>query len=527
MKSKQEFRRALKERRAGISPEQHRAWDRAIVERIVASEEFRAAETILVYAPMEGEINLLPLVRVAWRVGKRVAFPRCDKATTTMQFYTLAEGEQLVEGAYGIPEPPESAPLCVPDAHTLCILPALTFDPTGARLGYGKGYYDRFLEGFEGVSVGAVYEIMRVREVPTEPHDRTVSLVFTERACYPSVPNVPTVGTDTPTPVRDSDMGKKSHISKHVHNKTNISPLHAPSILVAVIFALLLLSRPIDTLLADRNNSYVVVVLLQLLIFALPAAVYLRLRERSLSGRLRMRAPRVRHLWFCFCILTVTILGSLLASILTGGIESLTGNFTLYDTFVARINNSVWETVYVILAYALLPAFCEELVFRAILCAEYERFGAGVAIAASAIFFAMLHFSLPLLLSYLVSGALLAIAMYATRSFWTAFALHLLYNLFCLFGQPYLSAFYVHAGNNEIFIFCLVTLLLLFAAFTAGEARKIYHAYARDNADASYAPETDPRKIPKILLGAAFSPATLVCLVIWLAVSILGVLGIF
>lgn len=520
MKSKQDFRRALKERRAAIPPEQKKEWDRAIVERIVASNEFQSAKTLLIYAPMAGEINLLPLVRVAWRRGLHVAFPRCDVATTTMRFYELLPGTGLVEGAYHIPEPPEEAPLCVPDRDTLCILPGLTFDPSGARLGYGKGYYDRFLADFEGTCVGAVYECMRVRNVPTEPHDRAVSLVFTEREVYRSVKRAEAV-TATAANASHTDT-KKANNATPVRKKVPIRPLHAPPILCAVTFILLCLSRLVDTHFADRNNSYVVVILLQLLIFFLPALIYLRLCGNRFVDRLRLSPIKPQHLWFTFCILAVMILGGLLTSILTGGIESLTGNFTLYNTFVARINNSFWETLYVILAYALLPALCEELIFRSILCAEYERFGVGVAIAASAIFFALLHFSLSLFLSYLVSGALLAIAMYATRSFWTAFALHVCYNLFCLFGQPYLSAFYVHAGNNEIFVFCLITLFLLFSAFAAGEARKIYHVMAKKNVDSSYAPPTEIKKIPKTLFYACRTPATLVCLGIFLLALLLG-----
>lgn len=520
MKSKQEFRRALKERRAGIPPEQKKEWDRAIVERIVASNEFQNAKTLLIYAPMEGEINLLPLVRVAWRRGLRVAFPKCDVATTTMRFYELLPSTQLVRGAYNIPEPPEEAPLCTPDRDTLCILPGLTFDPSGARLGYGKGYYDRFLADFEGVCVGAVYECMRVRTVPTEPHDRAVSLVFTERAAYRSFKKEPVGGTISP-----HTYTKKVNNPTPVRENTAPRPLHAPPTLCAVTFVLLCLSRLVDTHFADRNNSYVVVILLQLLIFLLPALIYLRLCGSRFVDRLRLNPIKPQHLWFSFCILAVMILGGLLTSILTGGIESLTGNFTLYDTFVARINNSFWETLYVILAYALLPALCEELIFRSILCAEYERFGVGVAIAASAIFFALLHFSLSLFLSYLVSGALLAVAMYATRSFWTAFVLHVSYNLFCLFGQPYLSAFYVHAGNNEIFVFCLITLFLLFSAFAAGEARKIYHVMAKKNVDSSYAPPTELKKIPKTLFYVCRSPATLVCLGVFLLALVLGSRG--
>jgi hypothetical protein len=98
------------------------------------------------------------------------------------------------------------------------------------------------------------------------------------------------------------------------------------------------------------------------------------------------------------------------------------------------------------------------------------------------------------------------------------------YNLFCLFGQPYLSAFYVRAGSNEIFLFCLGLILLLFAAFATGEARKIYHVYAKNNLDSSYAPQTTLRSLPQALLKAMLSPAVAICLAIWLTMSIINLL---
>ncbi|MBQ9131485.1 MAG: CPBP family intramembrane metalloprotease, partial [Clostridia bacterium] len=234
------------------------------------------------------------------------------------------------------------------------------------------------------------------------------------------------------------------------------------------------------------------------------------------------RLPRPEHLWFTLCALVLMISGSLLTSILTGGIASLGGNFTLYSTFTAHYGGSVWEILSVLLAYALLPAFCEELVFRALLCAEYEERGVAVSVTVSALFFAMLHFSFPHFLTYLLLGALLALAMYTTRSFFTALLLHLLYNIFCLFGQPYLSAFYVNAGSNQIFIFCLVVLFLLFAAFAAGEARKIYHVYAKNNADSSYTRALPLKQYPRALLTAIFTPTTALCVLLWLVFSVLA-----
>ena len=178
---KQELRAQLKEKRNAISPDEKKRMDRAIVERIAASREFRDASAVLLYAPHGSEIDLLPLVRLSRKTGKTVAFPRCDTASNTMQFYILEPDARLVMGAYRIPEPDPNAPLCQLDEHTLCILPGLTFDKSGKRLGYGKGYYDRFLSGYTGVTVGICYSSCVRGSLIHGRFDRPVELLVTDR----------------------------------------------------------------------------------------------------------------------------------------------------------------------------------------------------------------------------------------------------------------------------------------------------------------------------------------------------------
>jgi len=541
--TKQELRASVKARRAKIPPEEQKKRDRAIVERIAASEVFASATSLLIYAPGEGEINLLPLVSLAWKRGIPVGFPRCDTQSTTISFYQLQPGQRLVRGAYRIPEPPPEALPCPIDEGTLCILPGLTFDPMGNRLGYGKGYYDRFLSKFPGMRAAAVYESLLVKRVPTEEHDRPVALLFTEHECWdcrlaPPPPELREKGAPTKkeSPVKQAIARIRALFSKKEPQSDTRLPvvateredaapplfegtLHLPAALVGVIYLLLILPRLLHSAVSGTAWEWVVVILLQLLIFALPAALYLwKFCSKDFLQRLKLRPPRLTQIWFLFCMLAVMISGSLLCEILTGGIASLTGNFTLYDSFVAKASGG-GEIVFLILAYCLLPALCEELVFRGILCAEYDRYGAVISITLSSLFFAMLHFSFPLFLNYLVLGALLAAVWYATRSLIATAILHFLYNLFCLLGQPYLSAFYVRAGSNEIFLFCLITVFLLFSAFAAGEARKIYHVYANKCPDE--APVVTPwRRLPRQALRSIASPTVAACLVIWLTLSL-------
>ena len=534
MMDKNTLRGILLQKRAEFSPEQRKEFDRAIATELIHSPIFENASMLLIYAPLENEINLLLLARAARQRGMPIAFPRCNKETNTMQFYILPEGQKLSPGAYGIPEPPQDAPVCVPDEHALCVVPALSYDMAGNRIGYGKGYYDRYLASFPGIKAGATYATMLLKNVPTEAHDLPVDWLFTERGVYHCTPTAPKAEEK----IADKKDFWKSHtflqkwqpLYERVMNGSarlgggksgDLKPLHAPLLLVLSNFVLLLLSRLIDARLLDRDSEYVGIILMQILIFIIPAVVFCLVWRKDFAKRIRLRVPRISHIPFLLYMLVVMIAGSLLTSILTGGIRSLEGNFTLYDTFVARTGTTA-EMLYAILAYALLPAVCEELTYRSILCAEYEKRGVGVAIAASALLFAMLHFSFAHFFTYLFLGALLACVMYATRSFLAPILLHIFYNIFCLFGQPYLSAFYVNAGSNEIFIFCVVVIFLLFSAFAAGEARKIYHIHAKKSISSNYTTVLPWRRLPATLLETLLSPVAAVCFVIWLITSIVN-----
>lgn len=559
--TKAQLRAACKRKRETLQPEEKKRLDRAICENLAGCAEFRRAKKVFLYVPLPGEIDLIPLAKLCRRQKKTLAFPVTDPQTDRLTFRVLRQGDRLSPGAYGVPEPPPDAPVCLPDRHTFCVLPGLCFDRAGNRLGYGKGCYDRFLADFTGVSVGAVWDELLLDFLPTEPHDLPVSLIVTDREVLrtakekekPGIPapllraarrtgeglkrtadrlhlteyagkgakKIRTVATDLWN--RFSKPGEGKEGAKPEGTDAGTTPEQnekikapvMPPILVAVTFLLVRLSRLAQDNFSRRGSEYIGVILLQVLIFLIPAVIYIRLRGEKFPERIRLTRLRPEHLWLLCCVLVMMVCGSLLLSILTGGITSLTGNFTLYNTFLARSSGSAWETVYLILAFGVLPAFCEELVYRSVLCAEYEPIGVGTAITVSTLFFAMLHFTFRLLPVYLWLGALLAAAMYATRSVLAPMLLHLAYNLFCLFGQPYLSAFYVNAGSGELFIFCLMVLLLLFSAFAAGEARKVFHRYARR--EDSGVPAIRPlRQTAKRTLLSLLTPAVAVCFVLWL-----------
>ena len=165
--------------RKALPPAEKQRLDHAVLERFTALEQYRDAKTLLCYVSSEIEVDTREILRQALCAGKTVAVPRCIPGTREMEFHIIRSLAELSPGAFGILEPSPEALLCTDFAHALCIVPALCFDRQGFRIGYGKGYYDRFLSRFSGETVGLIYENDLYPTVPRGMFDRCVELLLT------------------------------------------------------------------------------------------------------------------------------------------------------------------------------------------------------------------------------------------------------------------------------------------------------------------------------------------------------------
>lgn len=174
--SKQELRKFWRAKRDSLPDTQE--GDAELCRRISELSEFSDCQTVLLYYPVGSETDVLPLMDVALKSGKRVAFPKCDKATHRMTFYYVSSLDELTVGAYGIPEPTAATPYG--GERSVCILPALAFDRERNRLGYGGGYYDRFLADYGGVSIAPVREgFLTDSTLPTDEYDQKCDVLVT------------------------------------------------------------------------------------------------------------------------------------------------------------------------------------------------------------------------------------------------------------------------------------------------------------------------------------------------------------
>ena len=277
-------------------------------------------------------------------------------------------------------------------------------------------------------------------------------------------------------------MAKNKPVFSRIVESARKGTLVSPAILACVSATLLLATRLLDDILLTGDGVYLSVVVLQIIIFLLPAGIWIRLRGDGYLTRIRLKPGKPETLLLSLASSVLLITGGLLLSMVFSGINNLTGTFSLYETFQTDIGSGFsGPTLYLILAYAVLPAICEELLFRGVLCAEYERHGVSIAVLSSTLLFTFLHFNFGGVPVYLFSGFILALTAFLCRSVWGAVLAHFVYNLFGLFGQPYISAFYEITGSTALFLFVLIFLFLLSLAIFCGETARLCRLYAARN----------------------------------------------
>ena len=180
---KSELRKIISEEIAALPDDYVADSNRGIFLRVSSMKEFSDARNIMLYCSVGRETDTLELAKAALSAGKTVSFPYCYR-DGLMHARIVSDLNELKPAMLGIPAPPETSPIIAPNELDFVIVPALTFDKGGYRLGYGGGYYDRYLPGVSGVTVGVARELLVREKVPREPHDVAVKLLVTEERVF-------------------------------------------------------------------------------------------------------------------------------------------------------------------------------------------------------------------------------------------------------------------------------------------------------------------------------------------------------
>lgn len=180
---KSELRSRFKNMRKAMLPEEKQRLDSAVFRRVIGSAAYKRCSLLLTYVSTDIEVDTAELIRQALADGKRVAVPRCISGTRLMDFYYITAMDDLEPGSFGVLEPITDK--CRKTAEfdgALCIVPGLSFDMKGFRLGYGKGYYDRFLSAHPNMTLmGLCYCRCTVSELIVGRFDKPVDYLATEK----------------------------------------------------------------------------------------------------------------------------------------------------------------------------------------------------------------------------------------------------------------------------------------------------------------------------------------------------------
>ncbi len=183
------LRARILERRRALPPDRHAALSAAICRRAVELPPYRAAATVHTYlGVVAGEVATLNLLEHAWAEGKRVVCPRIgpEDRLESREVRSMAD---FVDGPMGLREPdPARTPLVDPAEVDVVIVPGIGFDRRGRRIGFGAGYYDRFLSTTDAIRVGLAFSLQMVPRIPQGPDDETVDWIVTETEVFDCSP---------------------------------------------------------------------------------------------------------------------------------------------------------------------------------------------------------------------------------------------------------------------------------------------------------------------------------------------------
>jgi 5-formyltetrahydrofolate cyclo-ligase len=190
---KRELRQLARTRLSQITPEERRALSVAAVQQLLARPEFQRARRILGYLPLKDELDLSPALESALAAGKTLALPRYLPEQETYCAAVVSESfAGLSAGAFGIREPSASAAIMPLNQLDFILVPGVSFDPSGRRLGRGKGFYDRLLahvNSADCIKCGIAADEQIVTGIPAEAHDIPMNLIITPTRCLALAPD--------------------------------------------------------------------------------------------------------------------------------------------------------------------------------------------------------------------------------------------------------------------------------------------------------------------------------------------------
>jgi 5-formyltetrahydrofolate cyclo-ligase len=182
LEKKFEIRNEVKRMLKNMGHELHAEWSNKIAETLFETDYWQEANTIGLTVSKGFEVDTKSLFFRCWQEKKKTAVPKCDPNIKEMEFREIKSFDQLENVYLDLQEPIfEQTTLITPKEIDLLIVPGICFDRRGHRIGYGGGYFDRYLHKYANVTIALAFSFQIVEEVPIESHDIPVDIIITEK----------------------------------------------------------------------------------------------------------------------------------------------------------------------------------------------------------------------------------------------------------------------------------------------------------------------------------------------------------
>lgn len=185
MLEKTKLRKKMLEQLQILPKEKRLSYSQVIYLTLFSQPEWKNANVIGVTISTRNEINTKPIIEKAWKEGKKVVVPKCNSGNNSLDFRRIDSFDEVAKGYYSLEEPimAVTTPYCKESIDFL-IVPGVVFDKTGIRIGFGGGYYDRYLSDYKGNTTSLAYELQIIEKIPNEQHDIPVGTIISEISTY-------------------------------------------------------------------------------------------------------------------------------------------------------------------------------------------------------------------------------------------------------------------------------------------------------------------------------------------------------
>ncbi|MGB9760944.1 MAG: 5-formyltetrahydrofolate cyclo-ligase [Caldimicrobium sp.] len=181
---KKELRKKFKDLRESLSEKEWFEYSKSICQKLIDSSFFKNSQRIAFYYPVNKEVNLTIAIEEALKQGKEIFLPKTHLKEKRLSFHKVTDLARLSPGVFGIFEPPSiDSPIeaCELD---LILVPGLAFDLKKYRLGYGGGFYDRFLKETKALKIGIAFSFQIIEKLPQDPWDEKMDYILTEEGFF-------------------------------------------------------------------------------------------------------------------------------------------------------------------------------------------------------------------------------------------------------------------------------------------------------------------------------------------------------